>query len=233
MTVLVAGLAFLLVASLGSGIASVGAAATARARTQLAADAAALAAVAESAPHGTGRPFEAATEYAQANGARLVDCFCDEGATAMQVSVTVGGAVAEARAVMDPTLLAPARMAGADGLHPQLAAAVDRLLDAAFGRVWIVSGRRTTERQAELWADALEKYGSPEAADDWVAPPGSSLHEKGLAVDLGGDLAEAARLVDELGLPLHRPLPHEPHHFELWGSRTGTTGTGCGAGLSC
>jgi hypothetical protein len=232
-TVLVAGLLALLTLALGSGIAMVGAAAATRARAQLAADAAALAAVAESAPNGGGRPFEAATDYAAANGATLVDCFCDEGATAMQVSVTIGGVVAEARAVMDPSLLAPAVMAGSEGLHPQLAAAVDRLLDASFGRVWIVSGRRTTGRQAELWAEALAKYGSAEAADDWVAPPGSSMHESGLAVDLGGDLAEAARLVDELGLPLHRPLPHEPHHFELWGSRTGSTGTGCGAGLSC
>ncbi|HEV2756967.1 MAG TPA: M15 family metallopeptidase [Actinomycetota bacterium] len=233
MTVLVAGISVLLVLSLGSGIATVGAAGAARARAQLAADAAALAAVAESAPGGAGRPFEAATEYAAANGGRLVDCFCDEGATAMQVSVTFDGVTAEARAVMDPALLAPAAMAGSDGLHPLLAAAVDRLVDASFGRVWVVSGRRTTERQAELWAEALAKYGSAEAADDWVAPPGSSMHEKGLAVDLGGDLAEAARLVDELGLPMHRPLPHEPHHFELWGSRSGVAGTGCGAGLSC
>ncbi|MFN2588407.1 MAG: D-alanyl-D-alanine carboxypeptidase family protein [Actinomycetota bacterium] len=233
MTILFAGLTLLLALALGSGIAAVGGAATARARAQLAADAAALAAVAESAPHGSGRPLEAATEYSAANGGRLLDCFCDEGATAMQVAVTVDGVVATARAVMDPSLLAPAAFAASDGLHPQLAAAVDRLVAASFGRVWIVSGRRTTERQAKLWADALETYGSAEAADDWVAPPGHSMHEKGLAVDLGGDLVEAARLVEELGLPLHRPLPHEPHHFELWGSRAGTGGLACGAGLSC
>ena len=70
-----------------------------------------------------------------------------------------------------------------------------------------------------MWADALRRYGSREAADDWVAPPGHSMHEKGLAIDLGGDLNLAARLVDELDLPLHRPLPHEPGHFELLGTR--------------
>ena len=232
MTVVVAGLTFLLTLALGSGVVAVGAAASARARAQLAADAAALAAVAESAPHGTGRPFEVATDYATANGARLVDCFCDEGATAMQVTVSVDGVVAEARAVMDPALLAPMPIAGDEGLHPQLAAAVARLVDASFGRVWIVSGRRTTERQAELWAGALAKYGSAEAADDWVAPPGHSMHERGLAVDLGGDLAEAARLVAELDLPMYRPLEHELGHWELWGTRA-AGGTPCGAGLSC
>jgi hypothetical protein len=233
MTILVAGLTSLIVLAVGSGIGDVGGAASSKARAQLAADAAALAAVAESAPSGEGRPFEAATEYALANGARLLECLCDAGATAMQVVVAVDGVEAEARAVMDPSLLAPAVVAGPDGLHPQLTRAVQRIVDASVGRVWIVSGFRSTQRQAELWAEALAKYGSAEAADDWVAPPGRSMHERGLAVDLGGDVEEAARLVDELDLPLHRPLSNEPWHFELWGSRVGTGGLGCGAGLSC
>ncbi len=219
MTVLAGGIGLILAFALGLGAVRVGGAAAAGARAQLAADAAALAAVAESAPMGEGRPVEAATDYAEANGARLVKCYCDEGATAMQVVVSVDGVAGEARAVMDPALLAPATVAGTDGLHPALAAAVDELIGASFGRVWVVSGFRSTARQSELWADALERYGSAEAADDWVARPGSSLHEKGLAVDLGGDLAAAARLIDELGLPLHRPLPNEPGHFELSGSR--------------
>jgi hypothetical protein len=70
-----------------------------------------------------------------------------------------------------------------------------------------------------LWAEALVKYRDPEVADDWVARPGRSLHEKGLAVDLGGDLELAVSLIARLGLPLHRPLPNEEWHFELTGSR--------------
>lgn len=233
MTAAVASLTLILGLALGSGIAGVGNAASDRVRAQLAADSAALAAVAESAPSGDGRPREAATDYALANGARLVECLCDEGATAVQVTVEVDGVEAAARAVLDPALLAPAVLGRTDALHPQLAAAVDRLVDASVGRVWVVSGFRSTERQTELWTDALEKYGSAEAADDWVAPPGRSLHEKGLAVDLGGDVEEAARLVEELDLPLHRPLPNEPWHFELWGSRATVAGPACGAGLSC
>ena len=219
MTAAIAGLTLILGLALGTGAAQVGDSASTRARAQTAADAAALAAVAESSPSGEGRPVEAAADYAERNGARLVKCYCDDGATAMQVLVSVDGVLAEARAVMDPSLLAPAPVGSTRGLHPDLAAAVERLVTESFGRVSIVSGFRSPESQARLWADALEEHGSPEAADDWVARPGSSMHEKGLAVDLGGDLAEAVRLIDRLGLPLHRPLPHEPWHFELSGSR--------------
>jgi hypothetical protein len=46
------------------------------------------------------------------------------------------------------------------------------------------------------------------------------MHTRGLAVDLGGDLELAVRIIDELDLPLYRPLAHEPWHFELIGSRS-------------
>jgi hypothetical protein len=105
------------------------------------------------------------------------------------------------------------------GLHPTMAAAVQRLLEAAGGRVWLVSGYRDPARQYELWLSALNRYGDPEIADNWVARPGHSMHEHGLAVDLSGDLAYAVRLIEELGLPLWRPMSWEPWHFELSGSR--------------
>jgi len=105
------------------------------------------------------------------------------------------------------------------GLHPALEEAVRRLIAASGGRVYLVSGFRDHQRQYELWIQALQRYGDPEVADNWVAPPGSSYHERGLAVDLGGDLNLAARLVQELGLPLWRPMSWEPWHFELSGSR--------------
>ncbi len=106
------------------------------------------------------------------------------------------------------------------GLHPVLAESLSRLLDAGDGRISLVSGFRTPERQYQLWLGALAKYGSPEAADNWVAPPGHSFHEAGLAIDLGGDLNLAAQLVQELGLPLYRPMSWEPWHFELVGTRS-------------
>lgn len=187
-----------------------------RMRAQIAADAAALAAVAESGPYGSGEHERVAASFADANGARLLKCMCEPGATAVQVRVGVNDVVADARAVFDPELLLPGVAAHADDdLHPLLQTSLDRLLVASRGAVVVVSGRRTTEQQAELWAGAMGRYGDPEIADDWVARPGTSMHERGLAVDLGGDLALAARLVEHLDLPLHRPLEHEPHHFEL------------------
>jgi LAS superfamily LD-carboxypeptidase LdcB len=189
-------------------------------RAQAAADAAALAAVAESGPYGNNVQKIVAREYADANGARLIECKCESWATAVQVMVELGGAQARARAVIDPEALAPARAwAGASRLHPALGRAVEALIKASAGRVLLVSGYRSTERQSDLWADALAKYGDPEVADNWVAPPGRSMHERGLAVDLGGDLDLAVSLVDELQLPLWRPLANEPWHFELVGSR--------------
>jgi Flp pilus assembly protein TadG len=196
-----------------------------RSRAQTAADSAALAAVAESTTYGHGLPEISARRYAQANGAELVECLCRVGATAAQVRVEIDGVIAEARAVLDPEAVVPGPPsfpeAAIDGLHPSLEGAVRRLIRAAAGSLRIVSGYRSTARQAELWEQALARYGSAEAADDWVAPPGTSMHERGLAVDLAGDLELASELIRRLGLPLHRPLPNEPWHFELLGSRAG------------
>lgn len=105
------------------------------------------------------------------------------------------------------------------GMHPVMADAVHKLISASNGRVWLVSGFRDAQRQYQLWVGALEKYGDPDIADNWVARPGHSMHEAGLAADLGGDLDLAVRLISELKLPLWRPMTWEPWHFELVGSR--------------
>lgn len=187
-----------------------------KARAQVAADAAALAAVAESSVIGSGAHRIVAAHFAKANDATLLECLCEPGSTAVQVRVSVDGVVADARAVFDPSKVMPLQMAfDGEGLHPLLANAVDRLIAASHGRVHVVSGRRSTSKQAILWADAVTRYGSAEAADDWVARPGTSMHEKGLAVDLGGDLGVAVAIIENLDLPLVRPMAHEPWHFEL------------------
>jgi hypothetical protein len=208
----------------GTVIVALGGAVQTRARAQTAADAAALAAVYESGPYGTANPEQRAREYARRNDARLIDCDCVQGATEMEVEVVLDGFRARARAVIELDKLAPAPLSPygsstSSGLQPAMKRAVDRLIEASNGHVHLVSGTRSTARQTELWHEALEKYGDPEIADNWVARPGTSKHEAGLAVDLGGDLGLAVRLVDELGLPLWRPMSWEPWHFELTGSR--------------
>lgn len=107
MTLMVAGLTALLTFAFGVGLASVGRAAALDARVQMAADAAALAAVAESAPGGSSQPASAAYRFAAANGAWIASCICEPGSTSVQVTVVIGEASATARAVFDPGLLAP------------------------------------------------------------------------------------------------------------------------------
>ena len=47
----------------------------------------------------------------------------------------------------------------------------------------IISGHRDVATQRSLWARALERYGSPERARIFVAPPGGSPHHTGRAID--------------------------------------------------
>lgn len=71
-------------------------------------------------------------------------------------------------------------MATLDGLHPVLMRPrVEALLAdpvAVRNGLFLVSGFRSVEYQTRLWIDAVRKYGSEEAADNWVARPGTSRH---------------------------------------------------------
>lgn len=91
----------------------------------------------------------------------------------------------------------------------------------------IVSGFRSFTAQELLWQKALWKYGSPDKARIWVAPPGSSTHATGRAVDLWLGLAcdsrnvEALRktkayswLVQNAGIFGFFPYRNEPWHWE-------------------
>lgn len=87
----------------------------------------------------------------------------------------------------------------------------------------IMSAYRSPEIQAQLWQAALDKYGSPEAARKWVAPPGNSFHNKGLAVDfsyLDPSAREWAH-ANAGNFNLHFPMSWEPWHIEYVGTRDG------------
>lgn len=100
---------------------------------------------------------------------------------------------------------------------------LQKMIAASGGKLKVTSGKRSTKRQAELWAAALKKYGSPEKARKWVAPPGKSKHELGLAADLAyADAAArewAHKNAGQFGLVF--PLGNEPWHVELRGARGG------------
>jgi LAS superfamily LD-carboxypeptidase LdcB len=86
------------------------------------------------------------------------------------------------------------------------------------------SGYRSYEKQKRLWEQAVKKYGSPEKARKWVAPPGGSFHNKGLAVDLnsngqflGKDANSKATEwahANAKKYGLHFRMGHEPWHIE-------------------
>lgn len=214
MTIVIGAISVMLSLAFSMGVFRVANVVADRARAQTAADAAALAAVAEAALSGSGDPRAEAARFARLNDAVLDRCLCGAGATAAQVQVSLGAATARARAAFDPERVLPAALP-AGRLHPLLAAAIDRLVVLSDNRVFVVSGLRSSAEQSALWADAVREHGGPEAADDWVARPGTSKHELGLAVDLGGDLALARELIARFGLPLGSPLQNEPWHFEL------------------
>jgi len=104
-----------------------------------------------------------------------------------------------------------------------------------------ISGFRSVDYQAKLWAKAIEKRGSEVEAARWVAPPGHSEHHTGLAVDIGegpepesdvepafGDTAayrwltqHAARFGFEMSFPANNPqgVGCEPWHWRFVGTQ--------------
>ena len=103
-----------------------------------------------------------------------------------------------------------------------------------------ISGFRSVDYQAKLWAKAIEKRGSEVEAARWVAPPGRSEHHTGLAVDIGegpepesdvepafGDTASycwlaehAAEFGFEMSFPANNPqgVGCEPWHWRFVGT---------------
>ena len=101
-----------------------------------------------------------------------------------------------------------------------------------------ISGFRDHERQRTLFRGAVKKHGSKRRAARWVAPPGFSHHEAGLAIDLGDESMpkcdgracfrktpaykwlrkNGARFGFELNGARRRPKvkPHEPWHWRYF-----------------
>lgn len=94
---------------------------------------------------------------------------------------------------------------------------LQRMIADAPGKISITSGKRDPEKQKQLWADALKKYGDPEIADNWVARPGTSKHESGLAADLSFADAATKKWFHENAAKynLYFPMEHEPWHIQL------------------
>jgi D-alanyl-D-alanine carboxypeptidase/Putative Flp pilus-assembly TadE/G-like len=179
-----------------------------RARARTAADAAALAGAADGE--------RTAREVASANGADLLEIDRDGDEVVVQVRVGEVEAYARARATRHPVDVGARGTAGGSGgrragLAPTMLAALARA-DGLLGHpVTVVSGLRSRSQQEALWERrATNPYP--------VARPGTSDHERGLAIDVPrvevGDLRRVARAAG-----LCQPLPvTDPIHFIVCGS---------------
>jgi len=111
----------------------------------------------------------------------------------------------------------PDAMTGLDAdFHNQLALMFQGAPEPVRNQLQVLSAYRSPEVQERLWNDALERYGDPEIADNWVARPGTSNHNHGRAVDLRYLDPSAREWVhanaERFGLTF--PMEHEPWHIE-------------------
>jgi len=203
-------LAVVAAGALALQIGKLGRAAGDRARAQTAADASALAGAADGE--------DAARALAEANGGRLVE-FTTAGLDT-RVMVDLGTARATGKAHRDGSRRGASRGASGsrpttgsgsatrEGLAPAMVTALDRAAQLLGQPVPVTSGYRSPEKQRALWDNrASNPY--------LVAPPGSSLHERGLAVDV--PLAFVPRLESVSSqVGLCHPFPQsDPVHFEV------------------
>ena len=170
-----------------------------RARARTAADAAALAAAVDGE--------HAARELAADNGAELVEF--ERSGDEVVVGVRLGDVEARARARATrrhPVSSGPEGGGDRAGLAPAMLAALARA-DGLLGHpVHVVSGLRTRVEQQDLWD---RRHTNPYP----VAPPGTSDHERGVAVDVPRDDAPALAAIAPLA-GLCQPLPEtDPVHF--------------------
>lgn len=102
------------------------------------------------------------------------------------------------------------------GLDLNVQSNFNKMNDAYFKKtgkyIKINSGFRTYDEQKEMYNNAKDKK--------YVAKPGTSYHEKGLALDIDRGIVNE---LDEMGLlkeyGFHRPLNFEPWHIEPIGTR--------------
>ncbi|MDQ6927632.1 MAG: M15 family metallopeptidase [Actinomycetota bacterium] len=199
----IAALIVVLVGVLALALGRMGGAAAARADAQTAADAAALAGAAD------GR--EAAEALATANGARLVSFEQKDSDTRVVVELGPAQATGKARRQGGSGSGGSGEPGGSgsrEGLAPAMKAALARAEQILGHQIPITSGYRSRQDQERLYAN---RANNPYP----VAPPGSSMHEQGLAIDVPPEVVpDLVRVGTQAGLC--HPFPEaDPVHFEV------------------
>lgn len=123
----------------------------------------------------------------------------------------------------------------ATGMYAPFQSAIDRMISDAPGKITVASGYRTPERQEELWNEHAAKYPDPEVRDNYVARPGQSSHNYGLAADLSYADQEALKWAQENAprYGLNFRMGHENWHIEpsnIWELRNAMTVPGYATG---
>lgn len=85
---------------------------------------------------------------------------------------------------------------------------------AAGVPIRINSGRRSRSKQARLFKEALQRYGSYQEAMRWVLPPDKSMHVLGKAVDIAPQAAMAWLGKNGWKYGICLRYDNEPWHFE-------------------
>jgi hypothetical protein len=123
-----------------------------------------------------------------------------------------GGGQTSAPVVSGPTIPNDANaFPGQAGMNMRLADLSQDFIQDNPG-TYLSSGVRSTADQARLYAD---RANNPNP----VAAPGTSRHERGLAVDIGGMNADQRALLPQYGLA--QPVANDPPHVELAGGAGG------------
>jgi D-alanyl-D-alanine carboxypeptidase len=163
------------------------------------------------------RPSFAATARSSSGAPRAADLAAPSEALAAPSTSAVGeadGVIAHGAAVsvFDNTRPAVARLDGS--LRDALRRAAK---DAAADRIsmGVSSGWRSSRYQAQLFEDAVRTYGSPREAARWVAPPETSAHVSGDAVDVGPSAADRWLSRHGATYGLCQIYRNEPWHYEL------------------
>lgn len=100
----------------------------------------------------------------------------------------------------------------------------------------VSSAYRSPQKQQALWQAELKKQGGDESkARKWVAPPGKSKHEKGLALDVDYKGGATVKLLESSGLlakyNFSRPLSNEPWHIEYGSGSVGAAASALGSAV--
>ena len=122
---------------------------------------------------------------------------------------------------------AAARPDSMTGMDSNFTSNMQRMLASAPPEIQqairINSAYRSPELQAQLYQQALARYGSEREARRWVAPPNSSQHNHGTALDLqyGTDAAREWTHANAARFGMHFPLSNENWHIEPIGQGGG------------